>query len=188
LVEAIRSAVAILRESGGLAADPLPDGDPYRLTNRQFVADLYRAAGGSAKQTQGKVAPLDQAGWQRLKEVGTLDVQPIGFQSGTADLTYEGKQELDRVAERLKHYPRFRILVKGHTGLKGDPQANLTLSQERAEAVTRYLLVTHDLDPNRLRSLGYGADRPLPQKPGESERAHAYRLPRVELVLAAESL
>lgn len=188
LVESIQSAVAILRETGALSSDPLPDGDPYRLTNRQFIADLYRKAGGTAKQDQGRVPPLDEAGWRRLKEVGTLDVQPIAFQSGTADLTYEGKEELDRVAERLKHYPRFRILVKGHTGTRGDAGANLALSQERAETVTRYLLVTHGLDPNRLRSLGYGGERPPARKPGETDRAYAYRQPRVELVLAAENL
>ena len=54
--------------------------------------------------------------------------------------------------------------------------------------MTRYLLVTHGLDPNRLRSLGYGGERPPARKPGETDRAYAYRQPRVELVLAAENL
>lgn len=53
--------------------------------------------------------------------------------------------------------------------------------------MTRYLLVTHGLDPNHLRSLGYGGERPPTRKPGETDRAYAPAA-RVELVLAAESL
>lgn len=131
---------------------------------------------------------MDEQGWTRLKEIGTLKMQPIGFRRGTADLSYDGKLELDRAAEHLAYYPNFRILVKGHTGIRGEPQSNLELSQDRADTVARYLMVTYGVDANRLRSVGYGASRPLPRKPGESDRAYGYRLPRVELALVAENL
>jgi len=78
--------------------------------------------------------------------------------------------------------------VKGHSGISGDPRANLQLSQERADAVARYLTVTYGIDPNRMRIIGYGSTRPLPRLPGESDRAYGYRLPRVEVTLAAENL
>lgn len=191
LVETIAGAIRILTNSGDLARDPLPDGDPYRITNRQFIADLSKRLGGTADDSGGRVrrfTPLDDTGWARLKEIGSLKMEAIGFRRGTADLAYEGKIELDRLAERLSHYPNFRILVKGHSGITGDPRANLRLSKERAEAVARYLLVTYDMDPNRLRILGYGSSRPLPRLPGESDRAYSYRLPRVEVTLAASSL
>ena len=115
-------------------------------------------------------------------------MEAISFRRGTADLAYEGKLELDRLAERLSHYPNFRVLVRGHSGIRGEPRANLQLSQERAEAVARYLMVTYGIDANRLRTLGYGSSRPLPRLPGESDRAYGYRLPRVEVTLAAENL
>jgi len=41
---------------------------------------------------------------------------------------------------------------------------------------------------NRLRVVGLGSKLPLPQLPGESERAYSYRLPRVELSLVAEAI
>lgn len=191
LVEAIGAAIRILVDSGDLSGDPLPDGDPYRITNRQFVAELSGRMGAGKGDGEGRARSfevLDEAGWARLKEIGSLKMEPIGFRRGTADLAYEGKIELDRLAERLMHYPNFRILVKGHSGLAGDPSANLQLSQERADAVARYLMVTYGVDSNRLHSLGYGASRPLPRLPGESDRAYGYRLPRVEVTLAAESL
>jgi len=191
LVDAITGAIRILVESGDLGGDPLPDGDPYRITNRQFIAELYHKGGrkgavaGAGKR---RFAALDEHGWARLKEIGTLKMQPIGFRRGTADLSYDGKLELDQAAERLTYYPNFRILVKGHTGLRGEPQSNLELSQDRADTVARYLMVTYGIDAKRLRAVGYGSSRPLPRKPGESNRAYGYRLPRVELALVAENL
>jgi outer membrane protein OmpA-like peptidoglycan-associated protein len=49
------------------------------------------------------------------------------------------KEKLDAMVSRLKHYPTFRILVEGHTSFLGDADANKALSQDRADAVVRYL-------------------------------------------------
>ena len=193
LIAAINSALAILRANGDFNPNPLPGGDPYRLTNRQFIAELYQGQTAPPGQAANgdplarPFPPLDDEGWRRLKEIGTLKIEPVSFRLGSALLDYEGKLILDGMAEKLRHYPNFRILVKGHTGLQGDPQANLELSAERAEAVARYLTVTHAMDNNRIRAIGHGASRPLPRKENESDRAYGYRLPRVEISLATEA-
>ena len=41
LVESIESAADILVEAGDFSDSPIPNNDPYRLTNSQFVADLF---------------------------------------------------------------------------------------------------------------------------------------------------
>jgi len=196
LIDAILGASQVLLDSGDFSASPLPDDDPYRLTHSQFIAELY--AGGGIDPQQGVpeaegedsltrvFAPLSDAQWGALREVGTLKVRPIIFQSGTANLTLDGKREVDRAVENLKHYPNFRVLVKGHTNRRGDPEANRELSRQRAEAVTRYLSVTYGIDANRMLAQGFGGDQPLPRQPGESNRAYDYRLQRVEMFLAAE--
>lgn len=193
LVAAIESAAEILVNAGDFSASPVPDGNPYRLTNRSFLEELSVSGGAGFTASGGKsasaaFAPLDAAGWAALKEVGTLKIDPVIFQQGTAELDILGKQVVDVAAERLRHYPHFRILIKGHTGLRGDPEENLRLSLERAEAVSRYLQITHSIDANRLRPLGLGGAKPLAQLPGEPLRAYEYRLPRVELVLAREDM
>lgn len=194
LVDAIQSTVKILVASGDFRDNPIPDQDPYRIINRQFLSAIYvktvtgaGSAGSPAAQSlERQFKPLGEQGWAALKDVGTLKTLPVVFQSGTAELSLEGKQELDKAMENLRHYPNFRVIVKGHTGLRGDPEENKKLSQERAESVARYLQVTYNVDANRLRIIGYGSEKPLPQLTGESERTHAYRLPRVELSLVAE--
>ncbi len=196
LVDSIQSTVRILVDAGDFKANPIPDQDPYRIVNRQFLSTLYlQATTGSAPANapaaQSLAKPfkaLADPAWSALREVGTLKTLPVVFQSGTAELSLEGKQELDAAMENLRHYPNFRVIVKGHTGLRGTAEENLKLSQERADSVGRYLQVTYGVDPNRLRLVGYGSEKPLPRAPDESDRAYGYRLPRVELALVSEVL
>lgn len=193
LIAAINGAIEVLRAAGDFDRNPLPEQDPYRITNRQFVAQLYLAQGTAATPAATpaiarRFAPLDEAGWARLVEVGTLKLEPIGFQRGTATLDEGSRAALAAIAERLGHYPNYRLVVKGHTGTSGDPEANRSLSAERARAVAEYFVATYDVDPNRIRAVGYGASQPLPRLPEESDRAYAYRLPRVEFALVGERL
>lgn len=190
LIDAVSSAVSILVGAGDFQRNPLPDEDAYRITNRQFVSTLYLAQGGvpagGAQSLSRAFMPLDAKGWAKLREVGSLKVEPIGFTRGTSALDEDGRVALDRLAERLRHYPHYRVMVRGHTGVGGDPQANVELSKQRAKAAAEYLLATHQLDVNRVYAVGYGGSRPLPREAGESDRAYAYRLPRVEVALVAE--
>jgi outer membrane protein OmpA-like peptidoglycan-associated protein/ABC-type nitrate/sulfonate/bicarbonate transport system substrate-binding protein len=195
LVDAIQATVRILIDAGEFKATPLPEQDPYRILNRQFVSGIYvntvsgqKTAEASAPSLEKKFTSLSDTGWAVQKEVGTLKAVPVLFQSGTADLSQDGKLELDRAMETLAHYPNFRVVVKGHTGTGGDPQENRRLSEERAESVARYLNVTYNLDRNRVRVLGFGGEQPLAREPGESDRGYAFRLPRVELSLVADTL
>jgi len=193
LVNAINGAVNVLLETRDFQQNPLPDRDPYRLTNRQFIADLYLHDIGSqnspsrAKEGLARAfSPLDEAGWKSLKEVGTLRMDPVEFSRGTASLDDSGRMALNSVAEKLSHYPHYRLMVKGHTGIDGDADANLELSKRRAEAVLDYFVSTFSIDPNRIRALGFGASQPLPRLPDEPDRAYNYRLPRVEFALLTE--
>lgn len=196
LAETIESTVKILINTKDFSDNPLPNGDPYRLTQSKFLQDLYVQGipavipdGAFAKAIntlEAKFSPLDDAGWKRLREIGTLKIEPIVFQSWSSDLDYHAKQVVDDAADNLKRYPNFRLRIEGHTSTQGDAQENLLLSQERAEAVSRYLQVVYNIDSNRLKAVGRGGENPLARLPNESKRAWEYRLPRVELVLLRE--
>jgi outer membrane protein OmpA-like peptidoglycan-associated protein/ABC-type nitrate/sulfonate/bicarbonate transport system substrate-binding protein len=194
IIDAIEGAVEILVTAGDFASSPIPDGDPYRILYSEPIEQLFsgRMFGTASGETpDGSLTrgfdALSASDWDGLRPIGTLKVRPITFQSGTAQLSLEGKRELDKAAENLSHYPNFRVVVAGHTGLRGDAEENRRLSQERADSVARYLQVTYTVDEDRLRALGKGAAEPLPQQAGESARSYNYRLPRVELLLVAEA-
>lgn len=197
LVDTIDATLKILINAGDFTRNPIPGQDPYRLINSSFLAEMYHqgftvgdaaSTGPAANSLESRFRPLNDAAWDRLTPVGTLRVAPIGFQSGMTELDVLAKQVIDEAVDRLKHYPHFRVRIEGHTGTRGDPDENLRLSYERAEAVARYLTVVYNVDPNRLRIQGWGGGNPLPQLPAESVRAWQYRLPRVELVLVREEI
>jgi len=188
LIAAIKSALDILIANKDFDKNPLPQRDPYRITNRSYISALANQTGQSEKveKTDTLERPfeiLNDQGWSSLKRIGTLKVDPVSFQRSAAILDYDGKKTLDEAADKLRRYPNFRFLIEGHTGVRGDKKANSQLSLARAEAVSRYLEVTYKIDSNRVRSLGYGGTKPLKQQEGESRRAYSYRLPRVEISL-----
>ncbi len=199
LINAIESAVKVLLSAGDFSGNPLPGGDPYRLTYSRYLEELFlkgvtgftapgegRGVRSLFKQDRTTFKPLTDEQWKALIEVGTLKVDPVMFQHGSADLDMLGKEVIDNAVQMFAHYPNFRLIIKGHTGTKGDPAENELLSRERADSVARYLSVTHAVDSNRMRAIGLGGTEPLPRKKGESSRSWQYKLPRVELVLVRE--
>ena len=194
LIDALESTARILVDSGDTRESPIPERDPYRLQHRLFVEELNKSgigaggAPGTGKQAgERKFAALSAAQWDSLRAIGTLKVRPITFQSGSSDLSIDGRTEIDAAAQNLRHYPNFRIVIRGHTGTRGDPESNRQLSLERAETIKRHLMITHGIEEVRLRAIGFGGERPLTRLEGEPERAYEYRLPRVELHMVTES-
>jgi outer membrane protein OmpA-like peptidoglycan-associated protein len=193
LVDAVDRNVTVLTSYGDMTDNPLPAHDPRRIINSEAVAALYKGGVSesflitpSATPLETDFIPLTPEAWSVLREVGPLQDRNVIFQSGSASLTIDGKRALDEAAESLKAYPNFRLEVQGHTSKQGDEAANVALSQQRAEAVKRYLTVTYKVDPDRIRAVGKGSAVPLNQSPDEPYRAFIGRLMRVELHLKRE--
>lgn len=201
LLSSLRAATEVLVETRLLPEDPLK-GDYKRITNSSFVAAAYKTTGSNgATSTVFKdpgstpdptpELPIDfpalgSADWEKLSIIGTLRVRPIYFQSGTAALTDEGAREIEGMAKDLALYPRYRLLVRGHTSIDGDTDANVQLSQQRADAVAEQLSRKFRIPPSRIRAMGVGGAMPLPQEEGESDRRWKGRLPRVEVLLVED--
>jgi outer membrane protein OmpA-like peptidoglycan-associated protein len=87
--------------------------------------------------------------------------------------------DLDEVYDLLVKYPGTRIQLSGHTSLEGSRRQNIDLSEKRAEACKDYL-VRKGVDRRRIRTVGYGPDKPISEDNQEINR-------RVELqILSVE--
>lgn len=85
-----------------------------------------------------------------------FELEPIQFASGSATILDASTPTLDAAAEILASAPEgTRLEVQGYTDLGGPASKNLTLSQERADAVTAYLVST-GVSPEALVAKGYG--------------------------------
>ena len=82
----------------------------------------------------------------------------ITFETNSADLTPQAKKQLDVVAAALRNnkLAEYGFNVEGHADPRGLHDANLSLSQQRAESVRNYLISAHSIDAKRLKAVGKG--------------------------------
>jgi outer membrane protein OmpA-like peptidoglycan-associated protein len=79
----------------------------------------------------------------------------IFFESGKSEISPQSSTELERLVKVLKDNPSIRIEISGHTDNVGDPKANQSLSELRAQEVMKYL-VLNGIDKSRITAKGYG--------------------------------
>jgi outer membrane protein OmpA-like peptidoglycan-associated protein len=101
------------------------------------------------------------------------------FASGQAQLVEGGRSSLEEVVDLLQTEPDKKIRVEGHTDSLGDAEANLKLSEQRAQAVLD-ALVSLGVDSSRITSMGMGEDFPIASNDDEEGRA---RNRRVDVIL-----
>ena len=104
----------------------------------------------------------------------------ILFHQGKADLLPSTHKVLNEVVAVLKQNPGFKLSVEGHTSGDALYDANMKLSQERANKVKAYL-VSKGIAASRLKAKGFGPNQPLTTGTSEAEKA---KNRRVELKLS----
>ena len=135
--------------------------------------DQAADAAGQATQAGEKAQAADQLAQKGLSETERvrqdlqniqnfepLKTETVLFDFNRSDLTDEYKQQLDALVKTLAQQNRYFIEVQGYTDAVGPDAYNLELSRRRAEAVVRYLTMTHKIPLVRIFTLGYGEDSP----------------------------
>ena len=96
--------------------------------------------------------------------VKATEVELLGkilFEAGKATIKPESFKLVDEIAANLVADRTIHLVeIQGHTDSQGDDASNLTLSQERVDAVVK-ALVTRGVEAERLRAKGYGEAKPI---------------------------
>jgi outer membrane protein OmpA-like peptidoglycan-associated protein len=103
----------------------------------------------------------------------------ITFASNSSDLNGGFYEVLNSVALVLKEYDKTLVEIAGHTDNKGTNEHNQSLSQRRAESVSRYL-TTRGVKSERMLPVGAGETHPVASNDNETGRTQNRR---VELTL-----
>jgi outer membrane protein OmpA-like peptidoglycan-associated protein len=111
--------------------------------------------------------PVDDKTW--------FSFDRLTFETGQAALKPESQEQLKNIAEILKAFPKVTMKIGGYTDNTGDPQANLRLSQQRADAVMAGL-VQLGVDAGRLKAEGYGQEHPIADNSTPEGRAKNRRI------------
>lgn len=95
-----------------------------------------------------------------IKEDRIQIKQQVHFATGKAEILSDSFQLLDQVVDAILRTNVKKLRIEGHTDNQGGKDANLKLSQARAQAVLDYL-IKKGLPAARLTSEGYGDSKPV---------------------------
>jgi outer membrane protein OmpA-like peptidoglycan-associated protein len=93
---------------------------------------------------------------KRIKINNGLALDNIYYEPSSYNLNKAALKELDKLIPILRDNPHVTVEIGSHTDSRGDDQLNLSLSQQRAQAVVDYLVEKGNLDPARVSAKGYG--------------------------------
>jgi len=137
--------------------------------------DFYAIASVSRQEMVQEVSVNELV--EEFDRNGFLTLE-VHFDTAKATIKPESAATLDQAAQMLKQMAAVKAEVGGHTDNVGNADANMALSQQRAESV-RAALVERGVGADRLVAKGYGAGSPVADNRSEEGRA---RNRRVELV------
>ena len=93
--------------------------------------------------------------------VGAVSIlRNIYFDFEKATFRTESYSELNKLETMMKQNQNLKVEISGHTDFVGSKQFNKKLSQKRAAAVKSFL-VSKGVDTRRIKTVGYGEERPL---------------------------
>jgi outer membrane protein OmpA-like peptidoglycan-associated protein len=142
---------------------------------RQFVQVIE-----PAQAEMGKVTVDAKAIGAGLQRDGKIALYGVHFDTNKAVLREDSAAQLQSMAEALKAQPAMKVLIVGHTDNQGEIEANLALSQKRAQAVVDALSARYGIPASRLSARGVASFAPVSTNATEAGRGQNRR---VELVV-----
>ncbi|MEZ4780012.1 MAG: OmpA family protein [Flavobacteriaceae bacterium] len=85
----------------------------------------------------------------------------VYFDTNKYNINEASKVNLDKLAAILVEYPDTNVLVVGHTDSDGTEEYNMTLSKNRAQAVTNYFTGAKGLSAGRFTTNWFGESSPI---------------------------
>ena len=136
-----------------------PSEAPKKKRTRAIVFD-GDASQAPASAPVASSGPLDCAALP--PDVRATAVQfPIQFRPGSAVITPASGNTLTEIGKILALTPDRCVIVEGHTDAEGNPEKNLALSRERANAVVKFIADKGAVERKRLVPVGKGSTDPL---------------------------
>ncbi|MCC7246230.1 MAG: OmpA family protein [Saprospiraceae bacterium] len=110
-----------------------------------------------------------------LQTEGEIELKDIFFEQSRAVFLPESAPELERLKTLMLDNPGMNIMVEGHTDNRGSAEDLLALSEARALAIKEYLTGA-GIAESRVRTIGFGATKPLNENQTDEERQQNRRV------------
>lgn len=139
----------------------------FNFYNKYEPLDLTKASPMSKVPKNFYVTPI---------EVGqSVDIENIYFESSKAELKPTSFKSLNALVAFFNEYPNVKVEISGHTDNIGAADINMTISEQRARAVSEYV-ISMGVQASRIVSKGYGLTKPKYSNKTPKERAKNRRV------------
>jgi len=132
-------------------------GDPTLLENN---TDLSKVTGENGAAVGG--ARFEDT----LQAVQGVKFAPVYFAFDSYALPPSEITKIEQVAQHLKQNTGHVLVVEGHCDERGSNEYNLSLGENRAQAVRSYL-VNQGVSADRIQTRSFGEEKPAVQGSGE---------------------
>jgi len=93
------------------------------------------------------------------KFIREYTLKHVNFDTNKWDIRDDAMHTLNKLYHGFNKNPKLKVEIAGHTDDIGDAQANLRLSQKRADAIREYL-IARGVSTDRVLAKGYGEIKP----------------------------
>lgn len=147
----------------------LPKGKDYAFdVNRRGY--LFYSENFSLSKEQGDTTYHIDIPLQPIEANAAIVLKNIFFDPNQYEIKPESGAELIAVVQLMKENPGLHIQINGHTDNSGKAADNKTLSENRAKAVTNYL-IAKGIAQGRLTFKGFGDTQPVADNASPEGRA-----------------
>jgi outer membrane protein OmpA-like peptidoglycan-associated protein len=144
---------------------------------------LFSVEGSNGQRSTDQRKAVRNPFEMRTAQGSIQKISGIWFRFLDSDIQDAVVGKLKELAMLLRRNPNVQVAIQGHAWDESTPEEALRLSQERADAVLRYLIEEEGVSPRNVSSIGYGETMPL-------EDAHTddadSRNRRVEVILVSK--
>jgi len=163
---------------------PHYEGNPTGLSLEAYFADL-----GEDKAFYFKNIRIAKGGvkyYSRVLSEGKIIVNGIKFDVNKATLRPESMGPINEIIWLMESNPEINFSIEGHTDSDGNADANQALSEARAKSVMEQM-IAKGIDPNRLKSTGWGESKPIDNNQTAEGKANNRRVEFVKFNAGAST-
>lgn len=189
-IQIIRNYQNAVTRIGGTLLSTDDDGNAYMKVAKQgkefwvhvdaYISSAWRLIIVEKEAMSQEVAANATVFADDIHTTGHAAVYGIYFDTNKSEIKPESEKALAEIAKLLKKEPGLKLNVVGHTDNTGTMDANMKLSQARAEAVVQALVAKYGIAASRLKGYGVGPLAPVSSNQTEEGKAKNRRVELVE--------
>ncbi len=111
-------------------------------------------------RVQGMFDPKE-ANVFRMRDDVLLSVHGFSFPPGKSEISTDNFGLLNKIVHAITEFKSANVMISGHTDSTGSAEKNLSLSDQRAANVAKFLAEVGGIEPARISAEGFGEERPV---------------------------